>query len=302
VIAVVIAPPYLAVQDHGRPGYRASGVPPGGAMDGPALDRANRCLHNDPRAAGLEWALGGGVLRFETATRIALAGAETEATLDDAPVSTARPIDVPRGATLAIGRFTAGRFLYLAVSGGIDVPRVLGSRSTYLPGRFGGLGGRLLRAGDLVPVSDSPPVRVDRSASASAPAPVIDPGQPLVIRAIRGPDYARFPAPTREAFRAIEYRIGAASDRIGYRLDGPPLPDAGVGTLASAPVCPGAVQVPPDGRPIVLMADGPTVGGYPVLAVVRAPDRARLAQGSPGARVRFIVSPNRVSPNRVSPD
>jgi biotin-dependent carboxylase-like uncharacterized protein len=291
VIVVVVAPPYLAVQDHGRPGYRASGVPAGGAMDGPALDRANRWLHNDPRAAGLEWALGGGVIRFETATRIALAGAETEARLDDVPVNTARAIDVPRGATLAVGRFTAGRFLYVAISGGIDVPRVLGSRSTYLPGHFGGLGGRLLRAGDLVPVSDSPPVRVDRSASASLPAPVIDPGGPLVIRALRGPDYARFPSTTWDAFCATDYRISVRSDRIGYRLDGAALSDADVGTLASAPLCPGAVQVPPDGRPIVLMADGPTVGGYPVLAVVRAADRASLAQAVPGAPVRFAETP-----------
>jgi antagonist of KipI len=290
VIDVVVAPPYLAVQDRGRYGFRAAGVPIGGAMDVAALDRAQALLGNDPLDAGFEWALGGGVLRFAAATRIALAGARADATLDGVPVAAERVIDVAPGAMLTVGRLTSGRFLYVAVAGGIDVPRVLASRSTYLPGRFGGLDGRLLRVGDQVATGRLDARRPARaSAMFAAASGAIVPAPTVALRVLPGPDYARFHRFAWDAFLATEYRVSPASDRVGYRLDGPPLPDAGLGALASSPLCPGAVQLPPDGRPIVLMVDGPTVGGYPVLAVLLTADRGDLAQRAPGTIVRFTA-------------
>jgi biotin-dependent carboxylase-like uncharacterized protein len=266
MIEIVAAPPFLTVQDRGRFGFRASGVPVSGAMDVDALDAANRAVGNDPHAAALEWALGGGVIRFIDAHAVALAGAEVEATLSDA--------------TLTIDRIVAGRFLYIAVAGGIDVPVVLGSRSTYVPGRFGGHEGRLLRSGDRLQVGTAPPSRAD------APA-LRQPERDAPLRVIRGPDVHRFTAEGWRTFVSEPFRLGVASDRTGYRLEGPSIERVGRDDGPSTPVCPGVVQVPPNGQPLVLMADAPTVGGYPIIAVLTSGDVSRLAQCNPGDTIRF---------------
>jgi antagonist of KipI len=278
MIEVVAAPPYLSIQDGGRPGYRASGVPISGAMDRGALASANALVGNVRGAAALEWALAGGSIRFTAATRVALAGAIVDATLDGAPIDSGRAYAAPSGSALTISRLLAGRFLYVAVAGGIDVPLVMGSRSTYLPAKIGGHHGRLLRTGDSVPIGrPTAPSILEYSRR----------GFEETVRLVRGPQSARLDDGQWSALLSSSFRVSAASDRTGYRLDGPSLAGAGWGTRPSAPVRPGVVQLTEGGTLIVLMPDGPTVGGYAAAAIVPSPDLAVLAQRCPGETVRF---------------
>ena len=280
MIVVERAPPYLTVQDGGRPGYRASGVPPGGAMDRWSLSHANILVGNERNAAGLEWAIGGGSLRFRDDADIALAGAEVEATLDDTPVATGTRISARAGQVLAIERLLIRRFVYLAISGGISCPPVLGSRSTYVPAAFGGIEGRSLKKGDIIPIT--------QVASGGKHAGV-------ELGSIEGPDYdselirvvAREDGRAFEDFAVASFTVAAASDRMGYRLEANRQMEAMGASITSEPVCAGAIQIPPSGEPIVLMADSPTVGGYRLIATVISSDLPILAQCMPGRIVRF---------------
>jgi biotin-dependent carboxylase-like uncharacterized protein len=262
-------------------------------MDAVALNIANRAVGNDPGAAALEWALGGGVIRFTDRSRFALSGASAESMLDDRRIHGDRAYDVAAGATLTIGRFAAGRFLYIAIGGGIDVPIVLGSRSTYAPARLGGHHGRVIRTGDRLPVGELPTreagrVAIDRRIAHDAP-----------LRVMRGPDANQFTLHGWTTFVSELFRVSAASDRTGYRLDGPLIEGSSTDGGPSGPVCPGVVQVPPSGQPLVLMADAPTIGGYPVLAVVSSADLPHLAQRRPGDAVRFTEVLPTVEPVRL---
>ena len=191
-----------------------------------------------------------------------------------------------RGAELEIGVPGRGRFGYLCLRGGVDVPPVLGSRSTYLRGGFGGLEGRMLRAGDRLPMG-SPAVPLPETPGARARPLPRDRDRP--IRVLAGPQFAMFADDAVRALEAGAFTLSASSDRMGYRLEGPPLGHAGPAEFPSEPVCPGAIQVPQGSAPIVLMADGPTVGGYPKIAVVRSVDLGILAQCVPGSAVRFTL-------------
>jgi biotin-dependent carboxylase-like uncharacterized protein len=271
MIDIITAPPFATIQDLGRFGHRASGVPVSGAMDPEALRLANSLVGNPPEAAAIEWALGGGAVIFRRPLRYALAGA----------LRAPRAAAANAGDTLAVMPPLNGRFFYIAVEGGIDVPQVLGSRSTYLPGAFGGFDGRILRAGDRLPVGAS---------RAKSPLPPVPGPYPLTndpIRLIFGPHRSAFTPEHREQFLATEFTIAQASDRTGYRLDGAPLAAGDFGTRLSEPVCPGAIQITTSGQPIVLMPDAPTVGGYPVIGVVHSEDLGRFAQHRPGETVRF---------------
>lgn len=278
MIVVGKAPPFATVQDLGRSGHRHEGVPPSGAMDAATLARLNAALGNAPRAAGLEWALGEGSLQVERPVTVALG--PVGAHLDGVSVPPWSIVACPRGATLHLEPPSACRFGYLAVGGGIEVPVVLGSRSTYLPGRFGGLEGRRLRAGDRLPVGPAP----GEARHLSGP-----PERSEAIRLVRGPQADLFGPEAWSALLGNQYSVGVASDRMGYRLEGPILRHRGPASLPSEPACPGAIQVPDGGAPIVLMPDGPTVGGYPKIAVVIAADLGHLAQAQPGAVLRFAV-------------
>jgi biotin-dependent carboxylase-like uncharacterized protein len=278
------APPYLTIQDGGRRRSRSAGVPRGGAMDSFALGAANAIVGNALSAAGLEWALGGGSLRFDSECVLALAGAVTTATLNGAPVAPLTTIRARKGEELTISQFDAGRFLYIAFRGGIDVPVVLHSRSTYLPGRFGGLEGRLLRHGDALPLG---------AGNGAAPTTGFHvPGELTpaytagVVHITRGPQGDLFDDAAWRTLLEEEFRISSASDRTGYRLEGPSLVNS-VPSLPSEAGCPGAIQVPADGKPIALMADAPTVGGYPKIGVVSEADLPILAQCEPGDTLRF---------------
>ncbi len=270
MITVLRAPPFATVQDLGRFGYRGSGVPPAGAMDPAALVRANALAGNDAGLAAIEWGIGAGQLRLAPGLDIGMAGAD--------------PVARREGDILTIEGIQGGAWLYIAVRGGIDVPEVLGSRSTYLPGGFGGVEGRVLRSGDVLKRGEGGRGR-ERAGEGGSRREQAGAGVPIGI--VPGPDRAMLGDDAWAQFLAAEWTVSRAVSRAGYRLEGPALPVESPDDLPSAPVCPGTVQLPPGGQPIALMPDGPTVGGYPRIAVVVSSALGRLAQRRPGEPVRF---------------
>lgn len=284
MITITLPPRYLTVQDQGRKHSRSTGVPRGGAMDSFALAATNLLVGNTETAAALEWALGGGALRFEADCVFALGGATAVATLAGESIVPFTTLHARAGDELAIERISGGRFLYIAFRGGIDVPLVLHSRSTYLPGRFGGCEGRLLRKGETLALN--PAASVAPSQRFRPPETLIPKYGNVAVRITRGPQASAFDENEWATLLKGEYKISTSSDRTGYRLDGPSLTNA-VPTLASEASCQGAIQIPGNGKPIALMADAPTVGGYPKIAVVAEADLPLLAQRSPGEDVRF---------------
>ena len=275
------------VQDLGRLGYQQYGVPVSGAMDGWALRAANRLAGNDENTAALEITLVGPVLRFDGAGMIALAGADLGARLDGRPLAVWQSSVVQRGSTLAFGGARDGCRAYLAVAGGIDVPVVLGSRSTLLNARLGGFEGRALAAGDDVPVGPSP----DRSAAAGRrlqpdTCPVY--GHAHTVRVVLGPQDDAFTEEGVERFLSGTYTMAPQSDRVGCRFVGPCIRHRRGADIVSDGTACGSIQVTGDGMPIVLMADRGTTGGYTKIATVASVDLSRLAQAAPGDRVRFV--------------
>ena len=282
MIEILKAPPFITVQDQGREGHRAEGVPSAGAMDRIALALANRLVGNAPGAAGFEWALGGGRVGFTDARTIATGAPGAAARLNGELLSPWQCVPIRAGDELAIEPPASGRFAYLAISGGLLVPPVLDSRSTYLPGRFGGHEGRRLRTGDRLPLGSTaalPP----RASLPEAQRP----DYARAIRLVEGPQHDLFTEQAWELLLSGGYTVSAASDRMGYRLEGPALTHRGPASLPSEPACPGAIQGPDGGAPIILMPDGPTVGGYPKLAVVITADLGVMAQQTPGTCPRF---------------
>ncbi len=283
MITVVDAPPFATVQDLGRPGFRDSGVPVSGVADRDSAIRLNALLGNDGNAAMIEWAVGGGALRFDVACTIAIGGAEAECSIDGRPTPAFWPVVVSPGAVLAVTRLVRGRYLLLAVRGGIDVPVVLGSRSTLLSASIGGLDGRRLRTGDTLPIGDTSGGMVGPARRAQH----LPQRGSIAVR--RGPQAALFGSAGWSAFINAEFTVSRASDRVGYRLEGQRVECTGAGSLPSEPTCVGAIQVPEGGDPIVLMNDGPTIGGYPKIAVIRSAWISRFSQLTPGDRVKFIL-------------
>jgi len=276
-IAVLRGGLCTTVQDLGRYGYRRYGVPPSGAMDPEALRSANGAVGNPQEAAGLEFTWPGPILEALVDLVVAVGGADFAPEVAGKLVPLNRPVRWRRGEVIRFRGRRQGTWAYLAVGGGIQVPPVLGSRSTHVRARLGGLEGRPLRTGDVLCVGHG----VGIGASSS---PVSRTGP---VRVLPGPHLAAFGAGAFERFVASTYTVSPQSDRSGYRLEGPRIPHAGPGEILSQGMIPGAVQVPPDGQPIVLMRDGPTTGGYPVLAVIPEEELGRFAQYGPGEVVRF---------------
>ena len=276
----------VTIQDGGRPGLAHVGVPRSGACDAWGLAAANLLAGAAPDAAALEVTLGGCVLLATATCAVALGGADLRAVLDDgSPLRTATTHLVPRGARIRFAGGDAGLRAYVALAGGIAVERVLGSAASYARGGLGFAGGRPLRAGDrLVPNRPDDLGSVGHSwPAALAPHPMTETG-PLAF--VPGSDLDAVPPGALAAFEAATWSVALASDRMGLRLDGPSL---GRGReIVSHPLVAGAIQVPPDGRPIVLLPDGPTIGGYPVIGVVADADAPRLGQLRPGDTVRFV--------------
>lgn len=280
----VLTPGALScIQDLGRSGWRHLGVGHGGALDPRAALLANALVGNRGDAAVLELALHGPSLRLHAPARVAVLGAACELRFDGRPLPAARPLDLPAG-TLSIGGMREGVRAWLAVAGGFAVAPVLGSRATDLRGGFGGLDGRALRAGDRLPLG---PHRI-RADAPRAPSWWIDPDFGLdphtPIRYLPSRDAARAGLALRLADSG--WRVDPASDRQGLRLSGDALePGEAAGAGVSEPVAPGTIQLPADGRPIVLLADAQTVGGYPRLGHVIAADLPRLAQARPNTKL-----------------
>ncbi|KQV15668.1 MULTISPECIES: biotin-dependent carboxyltransferase family protein [unclassified Kitasatospora] len=277
---VVVRPgPLTTVQDLGRRGVAHLGVPRAGALDEPALRAANRLVGNPAGTAGLETTLGGVALRAVGPQLIAVTGAPAAVRLDGRSVAWGAAVTVPDGSVLDLGPATHGVRGYLAVAGGLAVPPVLGSRSADL---LSGLGPAPLTAGQLLPVG--PRFPGDRADLIPLPAPPAE----LVLRLHPGPHLDWFAAAARPLLARSRYLVATASNRIALRTEGPALPRSRSGELPSEGMVLGAVQVPPDGRPVIFLADHPTTGGYPVIGVVPTADLPAAAQARPGTPVRFV--------------
>ncbi len=274
------------VQDLGRVGQQRSGLTPGGAMDPFAASVANLLLGNPRGAAVLEITLLGPALRFLAETQIAVCGGDLSAALDGEPLPLWKTATVYPGQRLLFGRRRFGARAYLAVSGGFVVPEVAGSRATFLRGKLGGLEGRTLRSGDILPGVLPPRLAAERGLSRSE-QPTYD--LPAILRVLPGPHLSHFTEAGQAAFFAAPYTVSPQSDRQGYRLAGPAVSRTSAGDLLSEPMPLGGIQVPPDGQPILLMADRQTTGGYPLIGVVCSADILRAAQVAPGDAVRFVL-------------
>lgn len=276
----VIAPGMLCtVQDLGRPGYQRFGVPSGGAMDRVACIIANRLVGNPATAACLEITAGGATFEVLSPCVIAVTGGDLGATLNGQPFPTWISAFVRPGQCIAFEGRRHGARAYLALAGGVDVPCVLGARSTYLPGRFGGLAGRALQADDVI---RSAPLAEDLTRIAGRAWPMPIDYAPLIRILPFSADLTDL-----HDLTTLPWRVGTTSNRIGLRLEGRTLSVGSAGDLPSFGVFPGVIQLPPDGRPILLMADAQPTGGYPVIAVAIQADLHRAAQLLPGDEVRF---------------
>jgi antagonist of KipI len=285
------------VQDYGRHGFQHIGLCPGGAMDAVALALANALVGNPIDEAALEITVIGPELLFEEDSLVAVCGAEFQGAFPHN-----RPVLAPAGSRYNVGRAVRGARAYLAIAGGFAIEPVLGSRSTYLPGGFGGFEGRSLRHGDVLPLNQkSSALSVerfnrlkktkDRTTRWAAPPQTLPDREPIVIHVMEGQHFESFETAAARAFFDAVWRIAPDSNRMGFRLDGPALARAKSGEasdeILSGPTCLGTVQVPPNGAPIALMADHQTTGGYPKIAEIASADVPRVAQLAPGGKLHF---------------
>ncbi|MFD7655283.1 biotin-dependent carboxyltransferase family protein [Actinosynnema sp. NPDC059797] len=273
--------PQTLVQDLGRPGHAHLGVPPSGALDAPSLRLANRLVGNPEGAACLEVLLGGLVVRANASCTVAVTGPHTPARVNGVPRDS--PFHLAAGDTLALGAPSGGLRAYVAVSGGVAVPDELGSRASDV---LSGLGPAPLAEGDEVPLGE--PTGVPVGVDVLAPVRVPD---ELVVPVLLGPRDDWF-ADAGGQLRGGRWVVSDRSNRVGIRLTGTPLervPGRVGRELPSEGLVTGAVQVPPDGLPVVFLADHPTTGGYPVVGVVAERALPLLGQVPPGTPLRFAV-------------
>jgi biotin-dependent carboxylase-like uncharacterized protein len=297
MIRVLKAGALTTLQDLGRRGMQRYGVPVNGAMDESSHRIANILVGNDEGEATLECTLTGPTLRFEHDHLVALCGADLGALIDDERAPRGQPLLVRAGATLSFAGRRTGARVYLAARGGFDVEPVLGSRSTFLAGHFGGYHGRALARGDRLALRgkghgypEALRLMVQSGTPfASAAQPELPPpdGSLPTVRYIRGPQWEHFADAARAAFESEEFVITPESDRMGYWLSGPALPLAQPFEMVSEATSFGTVQVPPSGKAVVLMADRQGAGGYPKIGYVASVDLPLLAQAVPGDRLRF---------------
>lgn len=277
-VTVLRTGPQALVQDLGRPGYAHLGVPPSGALDAGALRLANRLVGNPETAAGLELLLGGLALRAQAACTIAVTGPAVRLDVDGHAADSHAAVYLWPGAVLRVEAPLSGLRCWVALSGGVDVTPVLGSRATDL---LAGLGPEPLRDGDELPLG--PPAGVPAGVDVLAPTAVAD---PLTVPVLLGPreDWIDDAA---HRLAVTGWTVGQSSNRVGLRLDGEPLRRRIDAELPSEPIVTGAVQVPGSGLPVVFLADHPVTGGYPVVAVVAPDALPALAQARPGSTIRL---------------
>lgn len=278
------------VQDLGRSDYMAFGVSIGGAMDSLSLRVANLLVGNEAYAPGLEITLHGPEFKLSEGRWIVLCGGETEAWIDDEPIPMQQPVYVRAGEIVKIGRVLVGCRCYLAIAGGLDLPSVLGGKGTDLRAAFGGWQGRSLQAGDSIPLSASMlpvPALGERVARIRPSLELRVEVTARTLRVLEGVEFARFEQESQGCFLSEEYIVSPRSDRMGLRFMGTQLRLKKKSDLITQGVVQGTVQVPPDGQPILLMADAQTTGGYPRVTQIVAVDLPVASQLRPGDRVRF---------------
>jgi antagonist of KipI len=271
------------VQDLGRYGYAHLGISPAGAADQLSLRIGNLLLGNEENAPALEMTMLGATLEFEERAVVAVTGADCEAKLGAYAVPCYKALEVAPGGVLKCGAMKKGVRSYLAIQGGFDVPLIMGSASTHLGGRFGGLAGRKLKSGDLLRVQNRRGARV-RTLRPGALAPLYR--QPAV-RVTKGAQQDWFGPEAYEKLFSCAYTISEQSDRTGLRLKGETVRPREQSQLLTDGIPLGAIQVPQDGQPIVLFIDQQTTGGYPKIATVIAADMHRVGQLRPRDQVRF---------------
>jgi biotin-dependent carboxylase-like uncharacterized protein len=273
--------PLTVLKDEGRPGYAWQGVAPSGAVDRAAYARANALVGNPRGTAALECTLGGLRVRFDEPATVVLTGTDAVLMVDGTRTAVEEVVSVAGGAEVAVTMPRRGLRSYLAVRGGFAVPMVLGSRST---DQLGGIGPARPAPGDTLPIGPAP-------AAAPATPPPTGPADDGPLEVDLGPRDDWFTAAALQTFLSAEFTVSPASDSVGLRLRGPTLDRARTDELPSEGVVRGAVQVPPDGHPIIFQADHPVTGGYPVIAVLTPAAADRAAQARPGARLRFVAAP-----------
>jgi len=289
-----------SVQDLGRTGLREFGVSTSGALDSFALRVANLLVGNDEGAAGLEITLGDVQLRFDDKRIVAWCGGEFDVHIGSTVLPAGHTAFLRAGEELKFGQPQIGCRCWLAISGGIDVPLVLGSRSTDLRANFGGFEGRTLRNGDVIPLRPRPRSSAFAEATADRPTPATDVSswtashdwvspakRGPILRFVRGIDSSRFNDVMLQRFTKEAFTVSPASDRMGIRFDSPELQREDNVDLTSEAVAPGTIQVPPSGKPILLLGDCQTIGGYPKMAHVVTVDLGIAAQLRAGDHVRF---------------
>jgi len=293
MIEILKSGPANCIHDAGRLHLLHIGVSRSGAMDRLSFAIANALLGNPPEAATVEVAMFPFTLRIETDTAIAVTGADAAAELDGRRLPPNWAIPAKAGAELRLSPPARGQRSYVAFAGGIDVPMVLGSRSTDLKSGFGGVEGRGLKKGDRLALAPAQPPRLPAAGLGAAP----DEGvlrdwaafaTGATVRVIPAAEFPEFTEESRRAFFETGWTVSHQADRMGYRLEGPELSRNKPRELFSHGLLPGTVQVPASGQPIIQLADANTCGGYPKIAVVIAPDLWKIAQTGPGASLRFV--------------
>ncbi|MGQ9545221.1 MAG: biotin-dependent carboxyltransferase family protein [Candidatus Bathycorpusculaceae bacterium] len=275
---------FTTVQDLGRYGYLKYGVPISGAMDTYSLIAANLLVENKTNDACLEITLIGPELRALTKTHIAITGGDASPKINGQNVSMRQTLQIKNGDILSFDKIKSGCRAYLSIRGGINTPLVLGSRSTYVHGGFGGINGRQLKTGDIIEGFVTPPQKIEYSM----PQELIPryTGQ-FTVNVILGPQADMFTENGIKTFLSSQYKVTTEADRMGYRLEGPLIEHKAKADIVSDALLPGAIQVPKSGKPILIMRDAQTTGGYPKIAVVTTPDVSLLGQAKPNDTIIF---------------
>ncbi|WP_175638667.1 5-oxoprolinase subunit C family protein [Metabacillus schmidteae] len=292
------------IQDMGRKGFQQYGVAVGGVMDEVAARISNLLVGNSEDEAVIELTVIGPSLLFEQEYLISICGADLSAKVDNIPVPLWRPVLVKKGSRLTFGRPKNGCRSYVAVAGGLDIPIIMNSRSTYIRGKIGGINGRALKKGDQLQPKEHRSLeaqvlteflkRKEESAPFHCVNWMIPPHMRSInkknsdIRIIKGPQFTMFSSASQDRFLAEEYKVTPQSDRMGYRLSGAKLEVTSQHNLLSEAVPMGTIQVPNDGQPIVLMSDHQTIGGYPKIGYVISVDLPGLSQIMPGEYIKFM--------------
>jgi len=275
---------FTTVQDLGRYGYLKYGVPISGAMDSFSMVAANLLVGNSPNAACLEITLIGPEFQALADTQIAITGGRISVEINGEEASMWQTLTVHKGDFVSLGKVESGCRCYLSIRGGINTPMILGSRSTYVRGRFGGIEGRQLKTGDVIEGFSAPLLKAGFKMPESLMPNFTN---NFTVHVVLGPQADMFAERGIEKFLSNHYKVTVESDRMGYRLEGPAIEHKGKAEIVSDALLPGAIQVPRNGKPIIIMKDAQTTGGYPKIAVVVTPDLDRLGQAKPNDTIKF---------------